>query len=105
MCNIIISQHCFNLKVIDDPSGNSFIENPKAPLPDPAMTSVFYIRNKEQDHLVGIYEEELNEIAEEDEPVNQDLSGEKLEDEVLRFGTNCPSCNVPCDTNMKLTSN
>jgi len=25
------------------------------------------LRNKEQDHLVGIYEEELKEIAEEDE--------------------------------------
>ena len=64
-----------------------------------------YTRNKDQDHSVGIYEEELKDIAEEEEEAaNEDLSGEKLEGEVLCFGTNCPSCNAPCETNMKVTS-
>lgn len=43
------------------------MENPNAPLLDPALTVTRYVRTKEQDHLVGIYEEELKEIAEEDE--------------------------------------
>lgn len=29
---------------------------------------------------------------------------EDLEGEVLAFPTNCPSCNAPCQTNMKMTS-
>ena len=32
-----------------------------------------------------------------------ELTAEKLEDEVLHFGTNCPSCNAACETNMKVT--
>ena len=35
---------------------------------------------------------------------NEDLAGAALENEVLTFGTNCPSCNAPCETNMKVTS-
>nr|CAG4634805.1 EOG090X06TU [Alona affinis] len=93
--------------ILDDPSGNSFVENPNAPQMDPALTATHYVRSKEQDHLVGIYEEELKEIAEEEENVSEGedkLTAEKLEDEVLHFGTNCPSCNSPCETNMKVTS-
>nr|CAG4650178.1 EOG090X06TU [Sida crystallina] len=85
--------------IIDDPSGNSFIENLNAPQVDPALNSTTYERNKEQNHLVGIYDEELHAIAE-----NTELSGEVLENEVLQFGTNCPSCNTPCETNMKVTN-
>jgi aldehyde:ferredoxin oxidoreductase len=40
----------------------------------------------------------FNYTAENDE------SHDTLADEVLHFGTNCPSCNAPCETNMKLTS-
>ena len=43
------------------------MENPNAPAADPSLSITHYLRNKEQDHLVGIYEEELKEIAEEDE--------------------------------------
>ncbi len=100
----LFAKHCL-VQVIDDPSGNSYIENPNAPHADPAMKVTQYFRNKDQNHLVGIYEEELKDIAEEeDEEANGDLSGEKLEGEVLCFGTNCPSCNAPCETNMKVTS-
>jgi zinc finger protein len=35
---------------------------------------------------------------------DNDASPDTLADEVLHFGTNCPSCNAPCETNMKLTS-
>lgn len=101
--------------VIEDPSGNSFVENLNAPHPDPALTESQFLRNKEQNHLVGIFEEELKQIAEEEEEENKgkenDESKEKnenepfnVEDEVLHFGTNCSNCNAPCETNMKVTS-
>ncbi|KAK0131606.1 Zinc finger protein ZPR1 [Merluccius polli] len=50
--------------VVEDVSGNSFVENPAAPQRDDAMTS--------------------------------------MRDEVLVFPTNCPECNAPASTRMKL---
>ena len=49
--------------VLDDASGNSFIENPQAPDQDPHMTVVHYTRQPEQDAKLGIQpaaEEEEN---------------------------------------------
>lgn len=40
--------------VVDDPSGNSYIENPSAPLPDPHMTTSTYVRSQEQDTSLGL---------------------------------------------------
>ena len=70
-----------------------------------------------------IKEDELQEIKEDDEGVlllnslffrllfilailtgEEDDKDVALADEVLHFGTNCPSCNAPCETNMKVTS-
>merc|ERR1711928_258628 len=105
--------------VIEDPSGNSFVENLNAPHPDPALTVNQFVRNKEQNHLVGIFDEELKQIAEEEEEEEDEEKNKKgeeesaendtnedfnLEDEVLHFGTNCSNCNAPCETNMKVTS-
>ena len=59
--------------MIDDPSGNSHIENLNAPLVDPSLHTNHYQRDKEQDHLIGIYEEELKEIVEEDEEEGSSL--------------------------------
>nr|CAG4646285.1 EOG090X06TU [Macrothrix elegans] len=93
--------------VIDDPSGNSFVENLHAPQTDPALSVHHYQRTKEQDHLVGIYDEELKQIPEEEEEekvaTTENKTEESLQDEVLQFGTNCPSCDSPCETNMKMT--
>ena len=38
---------------IDDPTGNSFIENPTAPAADPGREMTNYTRSKEQDHRLG----------------------------------------------------
>lgn len=92
---------------VDDPSGNSFIENPLAPSADPQMKVQSYERSKEQDHSLGLYKEE--ELLEADDPVlkkvkvDDTLDDEKLKEEVLTFATNCPDCNALCDTNMKVT--
>ncbi|XP_010179376.1 PREDICTED: zinc finger protein ZPR1, partial [Mesitornis unicolor] len=73
--------------VIDDPSGNSFVENPHAPRRDDALVVTRYRRTPEQG-------EEVDE-----KPAD---SAEDLRNEVLQFNTNCPECNAPADTNMKL---
>ena len=40
--------------ILDDPSGDSFIENPFAPNKDPKMTISFYKRNDEQNEMLGL---------------------------------------------------
>ena len=40
--------------ILDDSSGNSFIENPQAPNDDPLMTVGYYTRKAEQDAQLGI---------------------------------------------------
>ena len=40
--------------ILDDVSGNSFIENPHAPKDDPCMTLLQYIRSTEQDASLGL---------------------------------------------------
>lgn len=77
--------------VVDDPSGNSFVENPQAPDPDPSMSVRHYQRTAEQDTALGI-------MAASSEPSEQDLR-----DDVLGFATNCSECQAPCETRMKLT--
>ncbi|CAF1109848.1 unnamed protein product [Rotaria sordida] len=81
---------------LDDPSGNSFIENPNAPHRDEQMKIKKYRRTSEQNTYLGIDEETTeNESTLE--------KSDDIKDEVLIFHTNCPSCNSPCDTNMKVT--
>ncbi|KYM95480.1 PREDICTED: zinc finger protein ZPR1 [Cyphomyrmex costatus] len=98
------------LKILDEPftiifqdiSGNSHVENPKAPIKDSQCTITHFKRTKEQNHMLGIYSDNedvlLNPIQEGEYPLEQ------LDSEVLTFPTNCPDCNSPCETNMKLTN-
>lgn len=104
--------------VLDDISGDAYIENLCAPHSDPKLTVTNYTRNKEQNHLLGIFsrdeiddEKEIKDKAEQDEnnemlkPIAEGAWPlEELHGEVLQFPTNCPECSAPCDTNMKLTN-
>ena len=47
-----------SFQLIDDPSGNSFIENLLAPKADPDREVTYYTRTKEQDKALGICEQE-----------------------------------------------
>lgn len=104
---------------MEDISGNTFIENPEAPKKDPRSERIDFKRTKEQNHTLGIFMHE--EVSEEPTPTTPSLplvsdslltpmspdeySYEQLSaDEVLRFRTNCPDCNAPADTNMKITN-
>ncbi|XP_023595735.1 zinc finger protein ZPR1 isoform X5 [Trichechus manatus latirostris] len=78
--------------IIDDPSGNSFVENPFAPQKDEALVITHYNRTSKQEEMLGLQAEAPEEKPEEDD----------LRNEVLQFNTNCPECNAPAQTNMKL---
>ncbi|XP_021754038.1 zinc finger protein ZPR1-like [Chenopodium quinoa] len=54
--------------VLDDPAGNSFIENPHAPSPDPSMSLHFYDRTPEQQTALG-YLAASSQAGEPDEAV------------------------------------
>ncbi len=71
---------------IDDPSGNSYIENLMAPNNDPKLKTVNYDRTKEQNLELGLAEETENQITEE----------------VHVFPGNCSRCNYPSDTKMHM---
>lgn len=82
--------------VIEDPSGNSFVENPVAPQKDEGLTVSHFKRTAQQDMQLGLRaDDDLDE-----EPAGNDL--ETMRNEVLVFNTNCPECNAPASTNMKL---
>ncbi|XP_014287823.1 zinc finger protein ZPR1 [Halyomorpha halys] len=94
--------------IIEDISGHSCVENPKAPKPDPNCHVVHFDRSKSEDHILGIYtKEEIGEPEGKDEsllpPLGESEEPLDLEAEVLRFPTNCPICGTPTTTNMKLT--
>ncbi|XP_064029243.1 zinc finger protein ZPR1 [Pogoniulus pusillus] len=80
--------------VLDDPSGNSFVENPHAPQRDQALLVTRYRRTPQQAAMLGLEGEEQGEIPAD--------CAEDLRNEVLQFNTNCPECNAPANTNMKL---
>lgn len=84
--------------VIEDPSGNSFVENPVAPQKDEALTVSRFKRTVEQDIQLGLRAED--DPGEDEEPASDELDA--MRNEVLVFDTNCPNCNAPASTNMKL---
>ncbi|CAL8238415.1 unnamed protein product, partial [Merluccius merluccius] len=92
--------------VVEDVSGNSFVENPAAPQRDDAMTVTHFTRTAEQDALLGIFPPEpetADREEEEEEQADADRGNPRsMRDEVLVFPTNCPECNAPASTRMKL---
>ncbi|NWZ69388.1 ZPR1 protein, partial [Acrocephalus arundinaceus] len=77
--------------ILDDPSGNSFVENPQAPQRDEALLVTHYRRSPQQSAMLGL-----------EVDARPPDTAEDLRDEVLQFNTNCPECNAPASTNMKL---
>eukprot|EP00118_Oscarella_pearsei_P021122 m.234891 g.234891 ORF g.234891 m.234891 type:complete len:446 (+) comp40122_c1_seq3:1824-3161(+) len=89
--------------IIDDPSGNSFVENPIAPQVDPQLVVEHYDRTKEQDEFVGIFREAASQEDSKDEEKKEDRETEGIgQDEVLVFAANCPSCQSPSENRMKV---
>jgi len=113
MLKLIVCIFVFIEQVFEDISGNSFVENPCAPLKDPGTEVVRFVRSVDQDHVLGIYAS--TEVGVEPVTVSScpallrkikegDFTLEDLHGEVLQFTTQCPHCGTECQTNMKVTS-
>ncbi|KAI9309382.1 ZPR1 zinc-finger domain-containing protein [Cunninghamella echinulata] len=89
---------------IDDPSGNSYIENRCLPAQDPQLTLRWYIRTPEQNTALGLSnsqsaaDQALASTSEEKE--KKEDENEEEPPEVLTFPANCSHCNAPSETNM-----
>ncbi|XP_034941331.1 zinc finger protein ZPR1 [Chelonus insularis] len=88
--------------IFEDITGECHVENPNAPRKDHNCTTSYFVRSEEQNKLLGIYVENSEGLLKPIEPGSFPL--EELEGEVLQFPTNCPDCNCPCTTNMKMTN-
>lgn len=89
-CKLMMQDFTF---VLDDPSGNSYVQSLEAPSIDSALEIIHYTRTRDQNLLLGIADPTA-ELNEADEPIGQN--------EVMQFQTNCPECRASCMTNMKL---
>ncbi|ESN97793.1 hypothetical protein HELRODRAFT_114138 [Helobdella robusta] len=118
-------------RILDDPSGNSYIENPDAPKHDDNLTQVFYQRSHEQDVRVGCaYDDDDGEVNGDEATTtttsattttlatttstttattSQNSNGHRPTDsswdfqqEVVSFNTICSNCSAACPTNMKI---
>ena len=90
--------------ILDDPSGNSFIQNPFAPQKDPNLLVSYYYRNHEQSKALGLLEDfndkEDSIIVTNDgiDELQKKLVDDDDEDdlsEVISLPSNCPSCLIP----------
>jgi zinc finger protein len=86
--------------IVDDPAGNSFIENFKAPAKDPHMSCRFYYRTAEQDISLGLQPNKGVYRDEKDSNFSALMSGrfggadeERLgRSEVIAIPGDCPNC-------------
>ncbi|CEP08834.1 hypothetical protein [Parasitella parasitica] len=89
---------------LDDPSGNSYVENKCLPNDDPQIKLRWYTRTPEQQAFLGLQTENQQTPAEQalqyagtaSEMVNEKTGIP----EIISFPANCSSCGAPCATNM-----
>jgi zinc finger protein len=87
--------------VVDDPSGNSFVENKLYPDTDPNLIIEKYTRSKDQEQQLGMFLNNDEDMA-PNEAAPCDNSTGVSHDEVLTFSDSCPNCRMVTTTNMKL---
>mmetsp|Transcript_7960 Transcript_7960/g.9109 ORF Transcript_7960/g.9109 Transcript_7960/m.9109 type:complete len:555 (+) Transcript_7960:108-1772(+) len=96
---------------LNDPSGNSFIENPSAPKLDPQLKVVRYVRSEADNQNLGLSKE--NAVAEAESSFEQPKGStigkngpvdEGIEKEVLTIPSDCPNCKYPGNSEMCLTN-
>ena len=74
---------------LNDPAGNSYIENLSAPQPDPKVTVTRYKRTAEQCEMLGLQPEEEDD----------DLA---YKEQVHSFEGTCSRCHTSCETKMHM---
>ncbi|KRX47770.1 Zinc finger protein ZPR1 [Trichinella murrelli] len=77
--------------IIDDPSGNSFIENPHPEKIDTQLTTIHYHRSLQQEKLLGLVADDVEESNDEDAPPVWE-SREAIRNEVIIMATCCEHC-------------
>jgi zinc finger protein len=90
---------------LDDPAGNSYIENLCAPNPDPQLHSRRYQRTVEQSRSLGLSvpdDAQPTTTTTTTVPMTTNVEEEDVHAGVLRFPAKCSTCNAPCDTRMHL---
>lgn len=80
--------------ILEDCSGNSYIENPYHPEKDLQLVVSHFRRTPEQNTLLGLGPET---------GASDTNAPDELKDEVHSFPTPCPECHAPAETKMKLT--
>jgi zinc finger protein len=79
--------------ILDDPSGNSFIENPMAPAIDPNLRVTFYRRTREQTEAVGLMATPNGTEFDADETTVEHIDSVFAQDtSVLAIPTPCTVC-------------
>ncbi|DAZ97049.1 TPA: hypothetical protein N0F65_012918 [Lagenidium giganteum] len=100
--------------IVDDPAGNSHIENPLAPQVDLKMIVTHYVRTEAQDLACGLQPTQSKRAPSAKRPLppqrNQGLD-KYVEDakrssdkEVVQFNVACYSCSAPGQSNMCMAS-
>uniref|UniRef100_A0A5S6QIV9 Zinc finger ZPR1-type domain-containing protein n=1 Tax=Trichuris muris TaxID=70415 RepID=A0A5S6QIV9_TRIMR len=89
--------------ILDDPSGNSFIENPYPDKVDGHITIVRYQRTLQQEKMLGLAADDAAELDDEQAPPVWE-SREAVRNEVLHFCVDCPNCWQKAETNMKFVN-
>ncbi|KAL3897610.1 MAG: hypothetical protein SGCHY_003305 [Lobulomycetales sp.] len=87
--------------LFDDPSGNSYVENPNAPGVDPSCAITWYDRTVEQDEALGISAENPNAGSEAKAEPEENPETE-LQNEVQTFQAICSQCGTDCETRMHM---
>ncbi|KAM9983277.1 hypothetical protein ACTFIZ_000167 [Dictyostelium cf. discoideum] len=108
LSNLLMVEEPFKI-IVDDPSGNSFIENPNAPKADTNLKVTNYTRTAEQNASLGlgINEQEDDSKKKQNERVtatNVSIpSGDLADREVYSLPNQCSYCGVMGECKMVLT--
>jgi zinc finger protein len=104
--------------IVDDPAGNSSIENPHAPKADPQMTTTKYDRTPTQDMSLGLQPSQAavdQGTIEDSNPQHKNAANASApkeismdetgigRQEVMKFPTTCTHCYKPAETDMCVT--
>ncbi|GKY97608.1 hypothetical protein MPSEU_000719200 [Mayamaea pseudoterrestris] len=112
--------------ILDDPAGNSFIEDTQAPQPDTNLVAEQYFRTANQDMSLGLQpsKQALEDSKIDDfnplhknianvaagqhsiqvDPGDDATTAKAIRQEVHKFPTTCSHCHAPAETNMCFTN-
>jgi len=91
--------------ILDDPSGRSWVENPRAPMADPQLAVVHYSRTVNQNEVLHLTEADAATTKDGSKAsIDIDQLVEQFDPkaEVVTFQVNCPECSAPAHSNMKM---